>query len=85
MRSFVHAIADPLGLHARSCVSVAREASKWASKVVIRHLDVEADGKSMASLLSLRAHRGDVISVNCNGPDEAEAASALEALMRMSL
>ncbi|MDI9591379.1 MAG: HPr family phosphocarrier protein [Acidobacteriota bacterium] len=85
MRSFVHAIVDPLGFHARSCVTIAREASRWASAVIVRDAEREADGKSMASLLALRARRGDVLSVTCKGPDEAEAASAIEALMRMSL
>lgn len=85
MKSFVHAIADPLGLHARSCITVAREASKWSSETVVRIADREADGKSMASLLALHARCGEVLCVSCEGPDEVEAASTLEALMRMSL
>ena len=39
----------------------------------------------MASLLALRGSKGDELLVEVEGGDEAEAASALEALMRMSL
>lgn len=85
MKSFAHVIADPLGLHARSCVTIAREASKWESVVSIHHDGLDADAKSMASLLALKASRGDQLVVSCEGADEVEAASALEALMRMAL
>ncbi len=85
MKSFAHAIIDPMGLHARSCVMLAREASKWISAVKVRDALREADGKSMASLLALRGVKGDQLVVSCEGEDEVEAAAALEALMRMSL
>ncbi len=85
MREFVHAIADRQGLHARSCVIVAREASKWQCGVAVSDGQRTADGKSMASLLALRGVQGDELVVRCEGADETEAASALQALMRMSL
>ena len=85
MRSFSHVIADSQGLHARSCVVVSREASKWTSDVSVYDAEHKADGKSMASLLALRGSKGDELLVEVEGGDEAEAASALEALMRMSL
>lgn len=85
MRSFSHVIADSQGLHARSCVVVSREAKKWASDVAVYDATRKADGKSMASLLALRGRQGDELRVEVEGSDEAEAASALEALMRMSL
>ena len=85
MRTFSHVIADRQGLHARSCVVLASEASKWVCAVSVRDAQREADGKSMASLLALRGACGDELVVCCDGPDEAEAASTIEALMRMSL
>ncbi len=85
MKSFVHIINDPEGLHARSCVVIVHEASKWSSTVVVSCNDLEADAKRMAPLLALKAVRGDSLVVSCDGPDEVEAASALEALMRMSI
>ena len=85
MRSFAHVIADPQGLHARSCVMIAREAAKWRSDVKVHLGEHEADGKSMASMLALKGAYRDQIVVSCAGPDEVHAAGALEALMRMSL
>ena len=85
MRSFAHVIKDSQGLHARSCVILSREASKWTSKITVRLEDKVADARSMSSLLALHATRGDGLSVTCTGSDEVEAASALQALMRMSI
>ena len=85
MRSFAHVIADSEGLHARSCVVIVNEAAKWASSVVVSFRDQDADAKRMTPLLALKAVQGDTLVVSCEGPDEIEAASALEALMRMSI
>lgn len=85
MRSFAHVIADRAGLHARSCVVIVHEASKWASDVSISLGEIEADAKRMAPLVALHAQAGDTLVVCCSGSDEAQAALALEALMRMSI
>ena len=85
MRSFAHVIADCAGLHARSCVVITHEAAKWESKVTVTLGEFQADGKRMAPLMELHAHSGDTLVVCCEGPDEAQAALALEALMRMSI
>lgn len=85
MRSFVHVIMDREGLHARSCVIIVNEASKWKSDITVSVEDEDADAKRMGSLVGLRARRGDALVVSCEGPDEAEAAVALESLMRMSI
>lgn len=86
MRSFAHVVADRQGLHARSCVVLSHEAAKWASDIHMRDAEQRmADAKSMMSLMSLRAQRGDQLIVSCEGVDEVEAAGAMEALMRMSI
>ena len=85
MRSFVHAIADSDGLHARSCVVLANEAAKWQSDIIVSFGGTKANAKSMAELLNLHAEKGDAVSVSCRGEDEQGAAIALESLMRMSI
>jgi phosphotransferase system HPr (HPr) family protein len=85
MRSFAHVIADRLGLHARSCVVITHEAAKWASEVTVSLGDERADAKLVTPLMALHARQGDTLVVCCEGPDEAQAALALEALMRMSI
>ena len=85
MRSFAHVIADREGLHARSCVVLVHEAAKWQSSIEVSCGEAEADGRRMGELLSLHARQGDTLVVSCEGPDEAEASLALEALMRMSI
>lgn len=85
MRSFTHVIMDKEGLHARSCVIIVHEATKWVSDIVISCHDREVDAKLMTPLLSLKAMQGDTLMVSCEGPDEVEALSALQAVMRMSI
>ena len=85
MKSFVHVIADSEGLHARSCVIIVNEARKWTSSVAVSFGDMVGSARSMSELLALHAKRGDAVVVSCEGPDEAEAAVALESLMRMSI
>lgn len=85
MESFVHVIRDAEGLHARSCVVISREAAKWESVITVRNESGIADAKNISSLLLLRAKKDDGLCVSCEGRDERQAASALEALMRMSV
>lgn len=85
MRSFAHVIADSAGLHARSCVVITHEAAKWESGVTVTLGESRADAKRMAPLMALHARKGDTLVVCCEGVDEAQAALALEALMRMSI
>jgi phosphocarrier protein len=85
MRSFAHVIMDREGLHARSCVVLMHEASKWESEIVVTFAGMEADAKRMAPLLALHANQGDALVVSCEGVDEDDAAQAMEALMKMSI
>lgn len=86
MRSFAHVVADRQGLHARACVVISHEATKWTSDIRVRDNEQRVvDAKSMMSLLSLRAAQGDELIVTCKGSDEVEAAGAMEALMRMTI
>lgn len=85
MRSFAHVIMDKEGLHARSCVILVHEASKWKSRIEVSCGNREADAKRMASLLELRADKGDSLVVSCEGVDESDASQAMQALMRMSI
>ena len=85
MESFAHIIRDAEGLHARSCVVISREAAKWECRITVRNENGIADAKNISDLLMLHARRGEGLCVSCEGKDERQAASTLEALMRMSV
>ena len=68
-------VIDESGLHARPAARFVQAASRFASRIVIRNGDREADAKSLISLLGLTVRLSSVITVMAEGSD-AEAALA---------
>jgi phosphocarrier protein len=56
-------------------------AGGFASRISVSREDRRVDGKSIMGLLLLTAAQGSVITISADGPDEAEAAEALCALI----
>ena len=75
-------VVNPLGLHARAAAKLVRLTSEYKSFVSLRRLDtgVSADAKSILNLLYVAAGSGTVVSITIDGPDEDEAAIAIEQL-----
>jgi phosphotransferase system HPr (HPr) family protein len=76
-------IPNPLGLHARAAAQLVRLSAKFSSKIILKRTDnlVEADAKSILSVLTLAASKGVVLIVSADGSDEAEALLALSELV----
>jgi len=74
-------IKNKLGLHARAAVKFMNMANRFASSVWIEKDGNEIDGKSILGILTLAAVQGSEITLKISGPDEAQAISALEALI----
>ncbi|GAB4163700.1 MAG: HPr family phosphocarrier protein [Geothermobacteraceae bacterium] len=74
-------IVNRLGLHARAAAQLVQMAGKYRSDVLVGKDDVEVNGKSIMGILMLAAPKGTVIRVSVNGEDEAEALSAIGALI----
>ena len=68
-------VIDESGLHARPAARFVQAASRFASRIVIRNGEREADAKSLISLLGLAVRLSSVITVVAEGSD-AEAALA---------
>jgi multiphosphoryl transfer protein len=66
-------ILDPSGLHARPAARFVQAASRFQSRIGIRHGDREADAKSLIALLGLAIRPATEITLFAEGPD-AEAA-----------
>ena len=75
-------ILNTLGLHARPAMAFVDAASRFASDVRVRRLDVpeEVDGKSIMQMLLLAATQGTELEIACDGPD---ADAALAELVRL--
>ena len=70
-------VIDPAGLHARPAARFVQIASRFTSRIVIRHADREADAKSLIALLGLTIRPGSAISLVAQGTDEEAALAAL--------
>lgn len=75
-----------LGLHARAAAKVVRVASSFQSQVLLQRVDgpsatiVNADAKSILSVLMLAAGRGTSLLARVEGIDEVAALDAIAQL-----
>ncbi|HEY7924147.1 MAG: HPr family phosphocarrier protein [Burkholderiales bacterium] len=74
-------IRNRLGLHARAAARFVHTASRFRSQVSASRDGRTMDGKSILGILLLAAPQGTEIELMVDGPDEAEAMAALEALV----
>ncbi|HJX93203.1 MAG TPA: phosphoenolpyruvate--protein phosphotransferase [Pyrinomonadaceae bacterium] len=72
-------VTGRLGLHARAAANLVRVANQFQSDITLKRLDnsVEADAKSILSILMLAASRGTELRVLAAGPDELAAVEAV--------
>jgi len=74
-------IRNRLGLHARAAARFVNTASRYQSRVTLSREARRADGKSILGILLLAASLDSRLLLQVEGPDEGEAAEALEALV----
>ena len=74
-------IRNKLGLHARAAAKLVQVASRFTCAVRIKRDSQEVNAKSILGLLLLAATPGTVLTLICEGADEADAAAALTALV----
>lgn len=77
-------IVNSLGLHARAAAKFVHTAGAFNAHIRVARGDREVDGKSIMGLLLLAAAMGTAIRISADGPDEADAISALCALVERS-
>jgi phosphocarrier protein HPr len=77
MREREVAIGHPLGLHARAAAKLVQLSAKFQSNIILVRADdvqpVEADARSILSILLLAAGYGSKLQVRAEGSDEDEA------------
>jgi phosphocarrier protein len=74
-------IGHRLGLHARAAARIVQLSHQYQSDIAIlkndRGKDIEADAKSILSILLLAAGHGSTVAVRANGVDEQEAVNSI--------
>lgn len=78
-------ITNEDGLHARPASVLVQTTSKFSSSVMIYKDDLEVNGKSIMGVLLLCALKGTELRFVFDGPDEIDAADAVEKLFRENL
>ena len=85
MKTFEYTITDELGIHARPAGMLVKEASKFASNIMIASPKKEVDAKRSMGVMSMGAKKGDTVKLTIEGADEAEAAASLEKFLQDNL
>lgn len=70
-------LENKTGLHARPASIIVREASKFISEIKIIKDENEYNAKSIMSILSMGAVKGDSITLKAQGEDEELAVEEL--------
>lgn len=85
MKTITIQIQGESGLHARPAGMLAGEAQKFKAAVTLIKGDRRINAKSIMSVLSLGAVKGDVIELETDGEDEEAASAAIENLFATAL
>ncbi len=74
-------IVNKRGLHARAAARFATLSAGFQSHVTVRHGTLQANGKSIMSLMMLAAPLGSTLHIQVKGEDGRVTLSALENLV----
>ena len=70
-------IINKLGLHARASAKLTQLVSSFKCDVMLSRNGRRVNAKSIMGVMMLAAGKGTTISIETNGPDEAEAMQAI--------
>ena len=70
-------VTNKLGLHARPAAMLVQTASKFKSEIWLKKEDIEANAKSILSVMMLAAEVGSRVIIKAEGEDEEEAIETL--------
>ncbi len=74
-------ISNKLGLHARASAKLTKLAGSFPCEIWIARGERRVNAKSIMGVMMLAAGKGSKVTLETNGPDEAEAMEALLALI----
>jgi len=85
MVTFHYTITDEIGIHARPAGMLVKEVKDYPETVTLTCKGKSADPKRLMALLALGVKKGDVVTLEVEGENEAEAAARLEAFFKANL
>ena len=75
-------IVNKLGLHARASAKLTQLAGQFAAEVWISREGRKVNAKSIMGVMMLAAAKGSLVEIETDGPDEAQAMTALVGLIK---
>ena len=85
MKEFTYTIQEKVGIHARPAGLLVKEVKKYQSTVTIVKDDKSVNAGKLMALVGMGIKCGDTVTVQVEGPDEADAAAALEVFFKEHL
>jgi phosphocarrier protein len=74
-------IVNKKGLHARASAKLVEASARFQSRITVTKDGQSVDGRSIMGLMMLGAPLGTQIEITAEGPDAAEAMTAILALV----
>ena len=81
MKSYSFELSNEHGLHARPAGLLIQTCSKFNSQISLIKNGQKFNCKSMLGVLKMAGTKGDALTIEIDGADEAEALNALKALI----
>lgn len=85
MKEFTYTIQEKVGIHARPAGLLVKEVKKYQSTVTIVKDDKSVNAVKLMALMGMGIKCGDTVTVQVEGPDEADATAALEVFFKEHL
>ncbi|HTP78652.1 MAG TPA: HPr family phosphocarrier protein [Rhizomicrobium sp.] len=80
-RTAVAKITNKRGLHARASAKIVEAAARFQSVITVARDGQEVNARSIMGLMMLAASMGAEVLISAEGPDAAEALTAIVALI----
>lgn len=81
MQKLTLTISNRLGLHARASAKLTKLAGGFSADIHLSRNGRRVNAKSIMGVMMLAAGMGSEVELEADGPDEAEAVTALAALV----
>ena len=74
-------VKNRAGIHARPATLIAQMANKFTSEITLEKDSIVVNAKSIMGVITMAAGYNTTMTLKVEGPDESEAASAIENLL----
>lgn len=82
MKQIEYIIQAETGMHARPAGMLVSTAGKFSSIIKVSCKGRQADARKLFALMKLGAKQNDCIQITADGPDEEQAAAALQETLK---